>query len=166
MNKLMKKKKKGFTLIELIAVIAILAILAVVAVPRVIQYVDKSKKVAIQTQASTIYNAAEAAYNDGKLESAENGDVFIKGNDSGKTASAVKDASDFDGLNANNVATALEGDNLLNNVDMQKFGNKFNTLTLANLKALMNTNTDSIKVSSDGKLIGDFSGTNGAYKSN
>ncbi|MGG7325475.1 prepilin-type N-terminal cleavage/methylation domain-containing protein, partial [Clostridium baratii] len=66
-NKVMKKKKKGFTLIELIAVVAILAILAAVAVPRVIKYVDKSKRVAVQTEASTIYNAAEAAYNDGKL---------------------------------------------------------------------------------------------------
>ena len=61
-NKVMKKKKKGFTLIELIAVVAILAILAAVAVPRVIKYVDKSKRVAVQTEASTIYNAAEAAY--------------------------------------------------------------------------------------------------------
>ena len=71
MNKLMKKKKKGFTLIELIAVIAILAILAAIAVPRVISYVDKSKRVAVQTEATTIYNAAEAAYNDGKIVAAD-----------------------------------------------------------------------------------------------
>ncbi|MBY0754406.1 type II secretion system GspH family protein [Clostridium sardiniense] len=60
-------KKKGFTLIELIAVIAILAILAVIAVPRVISYVDRSKKVAIQTEAKVIYDAAERAYNEGIL---------------------------------------------------------------------------------------------------
>ncbi len=56
MNKLMKKKKKGFTLIELIAVIAILSVLAIIAVPRVISYVEKSKIVAIKTEAKVIYN--------------------------------------------------------------------------------------------------------------
>ncbi|MDF2502972.1 prepilin-type N-terminal cleavage/methylation domain-containing protein, partial [Clostridium sp.] len=35
---LTKKKKKGFTLVELIAVIAILAILAAIIVPRVASY--------------------------------------------------------------------------------------------------------------------------------
>lgn len=60
-------RKKGFTLIELIAVIAILAVLAVIAVPRLIDYVDKSKKVAIQTEAKNLYDAAERAYNSGML---------------------------------------------------------------------------------------------------
>ena len=60
-------KKKGFTLIELIAVIAILAILAIIAVPRVITYVDRSKKVALVENSRVIYNMAETAYNDGKL---------------------------------------------------------------------------------------------------
>ena len=51
-------KKKGFTLIELIAVIAILAILAIIAVPRVITYVDRSKKVAFVENSRVIYNMA------------------------------------------------------------------------------------------------------------
>ncbi|WP_194190107.1 prepilin-type N-terminal cleavage/methylation domain-containing protein [Clostridium chrysemydis] len=61
------KKKKGFTLIELIAVVAILAILAAVAVPKVITYVTKSKEVAVKTNCKIIYDATQAAYNDGKL---------------------------------------------------------------------------------------------------
>lgn len=65
MKKITKEKKKGFTLIELIAVIAILAVLAAVAIPNVITYVNKSKRTAIKTEATTVYNAAAAAYNDG-----------------------------------------------------------------------------------------------------
>ncbi|GAA0858388.1 hypothetical protein GCM10008916_15980 [Clostridium nitritogenes] len=72
----MKKKDKGFTLIELIAVVAIIAILASIIVPRVISYVHKSRQVAIQTEAKTIYTTAEQAYNDGILvPTKENTDI-------------------------------------------------------------------------------------------
>ncbi|MBP1888759.1 type IV pilus assembly protein PilA [Clostridium moniliforme] len=133
MNKLMKKKKKGFTLIELIAVIAILAILAAIAVPRVISYVDKSKRVAVQTEATTIYNAAEAAYNDGKIVAAD------------KTA--------FDALKVSDVVTTLEGANLLStSTNLDKFGNLKDTLTLKNLADIMNTNEAKLAVNSQGQL--------------
>lgn len=59
MNNL-KKKKKGFTLIELMAVIAIIAILAAVLVPTVNGYINRSKKTAVITQVRTIVNAVEA----------------------------------------------------------------------------------------------------------
>ncbi len=137
--KLMKKKKKGFTLIELIAVIAILAVLAVVAVPRVITYVDKSKKVAVQTEASTIYNTAEAAYNDGRLKS---GDKAIS-------------AKDFDGLGVNAVVSELKGEtgsngeSLLNNVNIDKLKA---AKTLGDLKTIMNTNVNTLDVDSQGVL--------------
>ncbi|WP_195963951.1 type II secretion system protein [Clostridium cuniculi] len=55
----LKKKKKGFTLIELMAVIAIIAILAAVLVPTVNGYINRSKKTAIVTQARTLMNAIE-----------------------------------------------------------------------------------------------------------
>ena len=54
-----KKKKKGFTLVELMAVVAIIAILAVVLVPTVSGYIERSKKVAIVSQVRTVIGAVE-----------------------------------------------------------------------------------------------------------
>lgn len=56
---LTKKKKKGFTLIELMAVIAIIAILAAVLVPTVTGYINRSKKTAIITQVRNVVSAVE-----------------------------------------------------------------------------------------------------------
>ena len=53
----LKKKKKGFTLIELMAVIAIIAILAAVLVPTVTGYINRAKKTAVITQARAVVNA-------------------------------------------------------------------------------------------------------------
>lgn len=57
---LTKKKKKGFTLVELIAVIAILAILAAIIVPRVANYTSKASNAKYLADAKTIANAVEA----------------------------------------------------------------------------------------------------------
>lgn len=57
---LLKKKKKGFTLVELIAVIAILAILAAIIVPRVANYTSKANNAKYLADAKTIANAVEA----------------------------------------------------------------------------------------------------------
>ena len=55
----LKKKKKGFTLIELMAVIAIIAILAAVLVPTVSGYIKRAKKTAIITQVRNVVSAVE-----------------------------------------------------------------------------------------------------------
>ena len=49
-----KKRKKGFTLIELVAVLAIIAILSAAFVPKFGKYITEAKKVAILNEAKTV----------------------------------------------------------------------------------------------------------------
>ncbi|MCD2346463.1 type II secretion system protein [Clostridium guangxiense] len=56
-----KRKKKGFTLIELIAVVAILLILAVILVPNIVGYVNKSKIATVKSDAKTVLNVIRTA---------------------------------------------------------------------------------------------------------
>ncbi|WP_195964843.1 type II secretion system protein [Clostridium cuniculi] len=55
-----KKKKKGFTLIELVAVLAIIAILSAAFVPKVGNYITEAKKVAVLNEAKTVVTAYES----------------------------------------------------------------------------------------------------------
>ena len=55
-----KKKKKGFTLIELVAVLAIIAILSAAFVPKMGNYITEAKKVAVLNEAKTVVTAYEA----------------------------------------------------------------------------------------------------------
>ena len=57
---LLKKKNRGFTLIEIIVVIAILAILAALAIPAIAGYIQNSKAQTNMANGKMIYNAASA----------------------------------------------------------------------------------------------------------
>lgn len=52
-----KKKKKGFTLIELVAVLAIIAILSTAFIPKFGNYITEAKKVAVLNEAKTVVTA-------------------------------------------------------------------------------------------------------------
>ena len=56
--KLIKKDKKGFTLVELIVVIAILAILALILIPAITGYVSKAEKSKNEANARALYSQA------------------------------------------------------------------------------------------------------------
>ncbi|MGG5462966.1 prepilin-type N-terminal cleavage/methylation domain-containing protein [Clostridium sp. B9] len=67
MNERIKKKKKGFTLIELIIVIAIIAILAAIAIPNFLSIQRKARVNADIATAKTLYDASNALIAEGNL---------------------------------------------------------------------------------------------------
>ncbi|MBI6873865.1 prepilin-type N-terminal cleavage/methylation domain-containing protein [Clostridium aciditolerans] len=70
---LLKKKKKGFTLIELIVVIAIIAIISLIAIPKVMGYQDDAKKKADIANAKTIANVAATEITNGHIAPPDGG---------------------------------------------------------------------------------------------
>lgn len=56
--KLIKKDKKGFTLVELIVVIAILAILALILIPAITGYIKKADQSSIESSARSLHSVA------------------------------------------------------------------------------------------------------------
>jgi len=73
MNELSKKKKKGFTLIELIIVIAIIAILAAIALPKFGQIRENGNVKADIATAKNIQTAVSTAISNGEITLDANG---------------------------------------------------------------------------------------------
>ena len=89
-----KKKKRGFTLVELLAVIVILAVVILIAVTAVIPRMNKAKKKALLDEALVYLNAAKEAF------------VFGDGNIGSRCINIAdlngeyvnKDSSDYNGV--------------------------------------------------------------------
>lgn len=78
MFKNLRKKKKGFTLIELIIVVAILAILAAVAIPRLGSMTGKAQESADIASAKTIANAATIVIAEGTEPTGKYENIEVK----------------------------------------------------------------------------------------
>lgn len=76
-NELTKKKKKGFTLVELIIVIAIIAILAAVAIPKFGQIRENANVKADIANAKNIQTAVLAGISNGDVTITSGGAVTI-----------------------------------------------------------------------------------------
>jgi len=85
MKKLMKNKKKGFTLVEIIVVLVILAILAAVAVPSMISFVQDARGKAYAADARVGMAAAQAVVTE-VLASGRAANVNADGTFTGGTA--------------------------------------------------------------------------------
>ena len=59
MRKNLKKKGKGFTLVELIVVIVVIAIIAAIAIPRITSFQDSARKARIQAEHRELVTAAQ-----------------------------------------------------------------------------------------------------------
>lgn len=58
----MKKQNKGFTLIEVLSVIVVLAIILSIAVPKILDVIEKSRRRAFFSSATSIVNTAKTEY--------------------------------------------------------------------------------------------------------
>ena len=126
----LKKKKKGFTLIELMAVIAIIAILAAVLVPTVTGYINRAKNTAIISQVRSAVNAIET-YNATAVDT-------IPGTLGGNDGVTVTPA-DAENPKVSELANVI-GSDLLDSKSIEKLGN----MTLAVARAI-NEDVDAIK---------------------
>lgn len=60
----MKRKVKGFTLVELLVVLAIIATLLAIAVPRYFQHVDRSKEAVLHENLAAVRDAIDQYHAD------------------------------------------------------------------------------------------------------
>lgn len=93
----MKRKNKGFTLVEVIVILVILAILAAVLIPSMSTYIDKSRDKQIIANARSAYVAAQTllteAYGTNATFTASGGSMGADGTVTG--ASSVIESDDI-----------------------------------------------------------------------
>jgi prepilin-type N-terminal cleavage/methylation domain-containing protein len=120
----LRKKNKGFTLVELIVVIAILAILAAIAVPQLNGFQDRARQQADNQVAAQVKNAVGLLYANHELSFPDDADEDATFEVSG-TGGAItvteddfgdleQDATDIDGLLTDLIGDFnLQGDRIV-----------------------------------------------------
>jgi type IV pilus assembly protein PilA len=115
-----KKRKAGFTLIEVIVVIAILAILGAILVPNVLGYRMKAEKSNIQTSAKTVVSSIEA-YNSDKDD---NTDQISDSSGSIDYASGITELITEKILDSSKIPSCLDGTHEVKTVaDLEQVAN-------------------------------------------
>ena len=66
MKNILKKSKKGFTIIELVIVIGVIAILSAIMIPTFVNLTDRANKAALQSELSATYSMYASDASDGK----------------------------------------------------------------------------------------------------
>ena len=96
-----KKRKKGFTLVELLVVIAILAILSTVSVVGYTSFINKAKESNAKNELHQVINMIQAELvDDGKWEFVVNNTKYV--------VKLNNDKTDFEFSGVNNIEEAIE----------------------------------------------------------
>ncbi len=91
---LLKKKNRGFTLVELIVVIAILAILAAIALPQLLGFQDRAREQADKQTAIQVRNATALLWANDEIEFTDNGTVTVAAADDSIAVAGISSNSD------------------------------------------------------------------------
>lgn len=111
MKKLMKKKQKGFTLVEVIVVLVILAIMAAILIPSLIGYIDKSRENSIVTETRSIVTAVQSLASEKYAKQNDDGNYSL-GSAAGNAVilySDVENLCEISDLSTKITAHSIEG---------------------------------------------------------